>query len=237
MRTIRPDKRHVLSAREAMAEVEGSINSSVDGFVVEEFDDHFMLHNVPLRGENSMVQISKEYLERGRQYKPVDWIRRMRTAEWVEENEAYDIMTAPMYAAIICELYKQSSSSSLRKVLHEDFVKGVATGTVIEYNRQEEAKICHYGRDKQTYDHGHIVTASSRLNESIAENVFGKELSELKDALEWLNGSVLVHTVSDMLDVQAPVVLSTRRMIHMTVSGGQRDYFARGMKYCRMDDI
>ncbi|MFC1722763.1 hypothetical protein ACFL0V_01360 [Nanoarchaeota archaeon] len=77
MKAIRPDKRHVLSTREAMAEVEGK---SVERSPVE--TDEARVYEITESGLTYNVHWRKELIEGGGIFTQQDWIQRLRGTEW-----------------------------------------------------------------------------------------------------------------------------------------------------------
>ncbi|MFC1722775.1 hypothetical protein ACFL0V_01420 [Nanoarchaeota archaeon] len=236
MRTIRPVERHVLSAEEAMAEVEVSVlDASVAG-------SHYELHDLVYRGDPVLVQISADLLEGGKVRTQKEWLEVMKDPGWKNENGDYELITAPMYAIVICYLHDFSpitSEEPLTDAMRDDIKQGVMTGSTIRYHRGSDDAIVHHD-SRVTSAHARKVSGiTGELDEVVANHVFGKDVTELRDAFEWIAGRPNVLRHSDDFEGECAVLMRKNDgvLIDLGVGHDQHAYPARGMKYWRQDEF
>ncbi|MFC1722777.1 hypothetical protein ACFL0V_01430 [Nanoarchaeota archaeon] len=175
MRTIRPDKRHVLSTREAMTEV-GTV--SVDSADIIHEDYEIM---VDLEGPVRMLW-SKELLEGGAEHTQKEWHKRMQDEKWRKEHGDYQIATTIVYAATL-EALRGGGNPKLYAELKGDLDRGILTGTYIKYKPgQDVQKIIHHDREDGLivkHDAG-ILGSSIELEPDLAAKLFDdKNIHEL----------------------------------------------------------
>ncbi|MFC1722765.1 hypothetical protein ACFL0V_01370 [Nanoarchaeota archaeon] len=190
MKAIRPDKRHVLSTREAMAEVDVR-EPGYAGEVIQ-YDEEaglWRLPDVSHRGDMYEVCWTESLLENGAALLQDTWIARTKDEEW-------KVAPATFYGSTVMILYENRNHPDadqqawvhvFKDVLNEDLEQFVMTSTQLVSGPGATNRILHgagYGLTESEslglYDHWQV------MDDRMATALFGNP--GILDAYQWLVG-------------------------------------------------
>ncbi|MFC1722759.1 hypothetical protein ACFL0V_01340 [Nanoarchaeota archaeon] len=190
MKAIRPVKRQVLSAEEALAEVEGVAGTEpMEGFAIQDRGDHYFLENCPHMGKKYDVSWSKEYLAGG---------EKMGWDAFMQLGGGWELAHMTFYTSTMMALFKESVNGGKSDVLddvvkmfHDDFEDWIMTGSLVRVNGESGVVL---GHDYHRKDVAVPKFTRGKLYECLAETIeglFGERNAEyVAKAFESVTGSI-----------------------------------------------
>ncbi|MFC1722760.1 hypothetical protein ACFL0V_01345 [Nanoarchaeota archaeon] len=221
MKAIRPDKRHVLSTEEAMAEVEGAV--LLEDIAERDTEDYFA---VPYRkGE---LQWCKGLLRGGSSYSRDGWANMHKNPEELKLLKGYRLPTAVELMHTMCV----TTNPDLMALLKEDMQRTFCLLSSSTFTYQQRIIVKH-GNEKVYLD-GLRMGAINDIKAMVA--LVGKDPYQVRQALKKITGKNPVLKTSG----EEPGVNNKRSIVF----GYKRDksyidvgampawgYTARGVKY------